>query len=76
MTPEALEAAIDKAIDKLLKLADGIEARDENSKPAITPKELTEALKVCVDYWAQRRPSSEGEWGKNLPKVGGRTNGA
>lgn len=68
MTPQDLETAIDHAVGKLLKLADGLEAKDENSKPAITPKELTEAIKVAVDYLEQRKSSSGGDWGKALVK--------
>lgn len=68
MTPEELESTIDGALTKLLALCDGLAAKDEHSKPAITPKELTEAIKVAVDYWAQRKPSSGGAWGEALTK--------
>ena len=67
MTTHAkLESLIDTAITDLLSLSKDLRAKETDGKPAISPKELTEAIKVAVEYWDKKRPSSVESWGTAL----------
>ena len=65
-TPAKLESLIDTAITDLLSLSKDLRAKEADGKPAISPKELTDALKVAVEYWSLKRPQVVESWGLAL----------
>ena len=60
MTPSELEDKLDKALDQALTLC-------------TSASEYTALLKVAIDYYAKRRETSDGIYGKALGR--GVTNG-
>jgi hypothetical protein len=65
-TPTSLESLIDNAITDLLSLSKDLRAKEADGKPAISPKELTEAIRVAVEFWDKKRGSAEDGWGSKL----------
>lgn len=68
--PDRLEGLIDTAITDLLSLSKDLRAKDADGKPAISPKDLTEALKVAVEYWSLKRGGVDEGWGSKLAPGG------
>ena len=63
-----LEKQIDRAVEHLLSLSGELRAKDPDGKPAITPKELTEAIRVAVEYFKEKRGAGDPGWGSALKK--------
>jgi hypothetical protein len=73
MTAEELAAKIDMALERGLDLSSELRAKDPEGKPAISVKELTDLLKVAIEYYSQRRESPETpKWGAALGGSNGR----
>lgn len=70
MTPDELAAKIDLALERGLDLSSELRAKDPEGKPAISVKELTDLLKVAIEYYSQRKESTGLEWGKALSGKG------
>ena len=63
-----LEKQIDQAVEHLLSLSGELRAQGPDAKPAITPKELTEAIRVAVEYFKEKRGAGDPGWGSALKK--------
>lgn len=68
---DSLGAQIDQAVSDLLSLSGDLRAKDVDGKPAITPKELTEAIRVASEWWDKKRGAGQEAWGSALKKAAG-----
>lgn len=68
---DPLETQIDRAVSDLLSLSGDLRAKDPDGKPAITPKELTEAIRAAVEWFREKRGAGQETWGNALKKGAG-----
>lgn len=70
MTADQLEKLMDDAFKQGLKQAEHLNAVDGDGKARVTLKEITELLKVGVEYLAAKRPANVDSWGTALTGKG------